>query len=189
VNIGNPVPDKPPARIHELTPRQYREAYLKGMQTEYGITRKEAEEGHCVDFEISHYQACVKAAASGIELRRQVLDALSPGLRRSILHDFPTLHRNYMLPEARKMNKERERRLRQNRKRTMARSFGYSCWQQNHGCDETIDAPTQREADIKAHDAGWVLGHHDGQAHYSCANCKASLHGVYGPIPPHGDDR
>jgi hypothetical protein len=102
--------------IHMLTPRQYREAYLKGLMAEYSLTRKEAEEGHCMDFEISHFNACQKAASNGVELRRQVLDAMAPGLRRSILHDFPTLHKGYMLPEARHMNNEREARIRKTRR-------------------------------------------------------------------------
>ena len=66
-------------------------------------------------------------------------------------------------------------------------SYGYYCWNRNrvHGsCDAEISAPSEREAAILANQAGWVLGHYDGQAHFSCPDCAAALMGIYGPIKP-----
>lgn len=64
------------------------------------------------------------------------------------------------------------------------RVIGLSCWQRDNGCRNHFDYTVPRgmkdaEAfDVMeglAGDAGWVIGHHDGQGHYACPDDAASL--------------
>lgn len=51
-------------------------------------------------------------------------------------------------------------------------SYGRGCWTE---CGEEIVADTQEEVERRAYNAGWKIGHVDGQAHYSCAGCASGL--------------
>jgi hypothetical protein len=96
----------------ELTLKQYTEQQIKECMAENECTRADAE--YCVQgyAETEHFQACYKAAESGIALSRYVLDSLSKNNRYCILHDFPmNKHNGYMLPEARVANRANEEGL------------------------------------------------------------------------------
>lgn len=53
-----------------------------------------------------------------------------------------------------------------------ARQYSYSCY--NCKC-ESPEAPTQAEADVKAYEAGWHIGHFNGQGEIVCPNCTSSI--------------
>lgn len=83
---------------HLLTPRQFRQARIRACITQHACRRREAEELNLPgDAEVAHFRAVYDAAEEGRRTRDVVLDRMAPGLRRKILHDFPDLHRSYML--------------------------------------------------------------------------------------------
>lgn len=48
----------------------------------------------------------------------------------------------------------------------------YTCW----NCEaESTPAKTSDEADVNAFKEGWCIGHHDGQGHYVCPDCKDAV--------------
>jgi hypothetical protein len=55
--------------------------------------------------------------------------------------------------------------------------YGYSCF----NCKaRSPSAATERDCEIEAANSGLVLGHLDGQAHYSCAECMEL---IFDPLP------
>lgn len=56
-------------------------------------------------------------------------------------------------------------------------AWTYTCF----NCEENSPSgTTEKESTVKANEAGWVIGHCGGQAHYSCEACKELL---FDPVP------
>lgn len=92
---------------HEMTPRQFWESKIKKCMKERGVSRNVAEFVHRRrNTDPEHLQHALRACENGVELRRQVLDAMHPLDRHRILHDFPRLHRWYQPPHERRLARE-----------------------------------------------------------------------------------
>lgn len=58
------------------------------------------------------------------------------------------------------------------------------------GCEESAPlAATQDEAEVAAYEAGWQIGHKDGQAHFACPDCAPRLWDPLPLYPMHWDVR
>lgn len=83
---------------HMLTPKQFHRSRIDACVREHGCKYREAKELNLPgDAEIAHFRAVYEAAEGGVRTRDVVLDHMTAGLRRKILHDFPDLYRDYML--------------------------------------------------------------------------------------------
>lgn len=92
--------------IHEMTARQYHEHVINTVSKRSRITREAAHYMHRrSDTDRKHLEHLEAACRQGIELRREVLDSLYPPYRMRILKHYPSLHRDYILPEARELSR------------------------------------------------------------------------------------
>ncbi len=92
--------------IHEMTARQYHEHVISTVSKKSHITRAAAHYMHRRSkTDQEHLEHLEAACRQGIELRREVLDSLYPPYRTHILKHYPSLHRDYVLPEARELSR------------------------------------------------------------------------------------
>lgn len=92
--------------LHELTPKQFRERIIADRIVEYGVSREEASYGLTPqEVERQHSEIVLKAADSGIAIRREVLDAMGLA-RQNVLKWHSGKHPGYMSPEVRRLNRE-----------------------------------------------------------------------------------
>ncbi len=98
---------------YDMTPKQYHEHIVRECMREYECSRADAEyQRTALDTNEEHFALVFSAVKGGVQIRRQVLDALTDGQRYRIFHDIPGTHPWYLAPAVRKINRDHEAAMR-----------------------------------------------------------------------------